>query len=111
MGYNVIIASFLLPTTSTPVADFCYYWQQAFRTVGGGILANAIAYAHDKGAVVLVSTGGETETPSDSDPVAYGNYVATWAKTFLMDGVDFDLENIYPVGLGGMGVLCGLCVG
>lgn len=102
----------------TPVADFCFYWQRAFQTGGRSALVSAIAQVHAAGAIVLVSTGGETEMPYGDDPTVYGTTAGSWAKTYLMcgvqagdnylltrsrlprfvfrDGVDFDLERIYP---------------
>ena len=77
--------------------DACYYWQEAFRTVGGGILALSIAEIHALGAILMVSTGGETEEPYAYSANAYGTFVGTWAKNYLMDGIDFDMENFYPV--------------
>lgn len=53
----------------------------------------AVAYAHSKGAVVLVSIGGATESPYGQDPTAYGRTAASWALANAFDGVDYDLEN------------------
>ena len=68
--------------------------------------AEAVAYAHSKGAVVLLSVGGETERPyGSSDAATYGRDAASWALLNKLDGVDFDLENFASGALRGVGGL------
>ena len=58
-----------------------------------------LAYAHSKGAKILLSAAGSTEAIEDffgSDPLAngieYGTEMAKRAITLGLDGVDFDME-------------------
>lgn len=55
--------------------------------------AAAVAYAHSKGAVVLLATAGATDSPYRENPTTYGRTAAVWALDNALDGVDFDLEN------------------
>jgi len=54
---------------------------------------DAIKYAHSKGAYVVVSAGGATDSPYEISGTDYGTNAAKFAKTHFLDGVDFDLEN------------------
>ena len=42
----------------------------------------------------MVSVGGQTDHPLTSDPAALATDVVSWARTYLLDGVDFDVEDI-----------------
>lgn len=90
-GYNVILLAFLLSTSPADMA-------QAWSTAGTSAQTAAVAYAHSKGAVLMVSAAGSTDLPwtTFSDGSSYGNYVGQWAKANNLDGVDFDVENIAP---------------
>jgi len=89
-GFNIIIIAFLL---SSGAADMALAWQG----LDAGTKQNAISYAHSKGAYVLVSAGGSTDSPYGSmSGQAYGSFVGNWASQNLMDGVDFDMENFGP---------------
>ena len=54
-----------------------------------------MAYAHSKGAVVLVSVGGPGDPPPFADdPSAFGSASATFANVNYLDGVDFFHDGI-----------------
>lgn len=42
----------------------------------------------------MVSVGGQTDHPLTSDPAALATATVSWARTYLLDGVDFDVEDI-----------------
>jgi len=86
-GFNVVILAFYL--TSGPT-DMAVAWQG----LGAALQQSTAGYAHQKGAVVLVSAGGATESPYTLNATTYGQTVAQWAQTNNLDGVDFDLENL-----------------
>jgi len=89
-GYNVVIISFYLSSGSA--ADFAQAWAELNATTK----QSTIAAAHSKGAVVTVSLGGSTDSPYGKNAYNLGVQVGNWAKTQLLDGVDFDLENLGP---------------
>ena len=65
-------------------------------------MAAVVADAHATGAVLLASAGGSSESPYGAiDASAYGRSAALWANTNLLDGVDFNLENVLPGFIGG----------
>lgn len=89
-GFNVINIAFWMEGS---IADMAQAWQ----TVSQADQQSTIQYAHSKGAVVLVTAGGSTESPySQYSGEKYGSDAATWAKANNLDGVDFDMENILP---------------
>ena len=53
-----------------------------------------LKYAHARGAIILASVGGAEEKPYALDPDKFGAAAADFSNTNLLDGVDFDLENI-----------------
>lgn len=66
----------------------------AWGGLGADAQRAAIAYAHARGALVIVSAGGATDMPYNSmSGAAYGAGVARWAVAHHMDGVDFDMES------------------
>jgi len=86
-GYNYILLAFLVSGTPLDAAA-------AWGTLSASVQQSTIAYAHSKGARIVVSTGGSTDTPYNSfTGTAYGSTAATWAKNNHLDGLDFDLEN------------------
>lgn len=94
-GYNVVNIAFWM---SSGAADLALVWQ----TMSAADRQSTMTYVRSKGAKVIVSAGGATESPYTAmTGTAYGTAVATWAKNNLLDGVDFDLENfsagfVYP---------------
>jgi chitinase len=86
-GFNIIILAFYLLDAPADMA-------QAWQGVAQSDQLAAIEYAHNSGALVMVSAGGATVSPytqiSGSD---YGQRVAEWALQNNLDGVDFDMEN------------------
>jgi chitinase len=90
-GWNVVILAFWL--SSTGAADMA----QAWASLDSATRDATVAYAHSKGAVLLVSAGGATDLPyTRMNGTEFGTGAATWAKEFGMDGVDIDAENIAP---------------
>ena len=86
-AFNHLLLSFW--TRSAPV-DVALAWSN------GTFAADAIDRFHAAGIKVLVSAGGATEEPITADPnggTAYGRAVAEFAKTYRLDGVDFDIED------------------
>eukprot|EP01087_Luapelamoeba_hula_P009078 TRINITY_DN231_c1_g1_i1.p1 TRINITY_DN231_c1_g1~~TRINITY_DN231_c1_g1_i1.p1 ORF type:complete len:321 (+),score=53.23 TRINITY_DN231_c1_g1_i1:182-1144(+) len=89
-GYNVVIIAFYLLNGPTDMA-------QAWASVSKGNQQQAMNYAHSKGAKVMVSAGGSTESPyGQVSGYGYGQRVAQWAVDNNLDGVDFDMENLRP---------------
>eukprot|EP00026_Physarum_polycephalum_P013920 Phypoly_transcript_14380.p1 GENE.Phypoly_transcript_14380~~Phypoly_transcript_14380.p1 ORF type:complete len:310 (-),score=55.62 Phypoly_transcript_14380:67-972(-) len=87
-GYNLLVLAFLV---SGQQYDAAAAWDQ----IGSSGQQSTIAYAHSKGARIIVSAGGDTDLPYSSfTGAAYGTAAAQWAKQRYLDGVDFDLENI-----------------
>jgi len=66
---------------------------QAWASVPAATKQSTMQQVHSKGAIVLVSLGGSTDTPFSRNAQTVGEQVATWAKNNYLDGVDFDLEN------------------
>jgi len=89
-GYNVIITAFYL--SGSGPTDFA----QAWAALNTSTKQSTMSQAHSKGAVVLISLGGSTDSPYSQDAHALGVKVGQWAKAQYLDGVDFDLENIAP---------------
>lgn len=86
-GYNIVILAFYL---AKGPADMAVAWEG----LSASAKQDAVNYAHSKGAAVLVSAGGATDSPYDQmSGAAYGKAVADWAVANALDGVDFDLEN------------------
>jgi len=86
-GYNLIILAFLV---SGSQYDAAAGWDQ----LSASVQQSTIAYAHSKGARIIVSTGGSTDAPYGSfSGTTYGTTAANWAKAHYLDGLDFDLEN------------------
>jgi hypothetical protein len=87
-GVNVVLLAFWLGGIGAVDAA------GAWGGVPKATQAATIAYAHSKGAVVLVSAGGATDAPYNTIPAAtYGAGVAQWAVDNNLDGVDADFEN------------------
>lgn len=87
-GYNVIIMAFYL--SDSGAVDFASAWTTA---IGDTERAAAVAYAHSKGAVVLMSVGGATDGVwHTKDAATLGARVGQYALSMRLDGVDFDLE-------------------
>ena len=88
-GFNVVVLAFYLTSGPTDML-------QAWASVSNATRAAAVSYAHSKGAIVMLSAGGATESPYSQDAVTYGEAVAKFAHNYNLDGVDFDLENLSP---------------
>ena len=86
-GYNVLYLAFYLSNSAT---DMLLAWAGVSSTKR----ATTVAYAHARGAVVMLSAGGATETPYALNATQYGSVVAAYALKYNLDGVDFDLENL-----------------
>lgn len=87
-GVSMIILAFYL--SDLGAVDLPGVWEK--MTPARQIAA--VAYAHARGAVVLVSAGGSTDLPYlVMNGSTLGHNVATWAVANNLDGVDFDLEN------------------
>ena len=87
-GATMIVLSFYITGGATDVA-------LAWAGAGDAARSEAIAYAHARGAVVLVAAGGSTDAPyAIMSGAAYGGAVATWAVANGLDGVVLNLENI-----------------
>ncbi len=70
---------------------------QVWATTSPASQVATMAYAHARGAVVLVAAGGATDLPyAIVTGAAYGTAAATFAVSNQLDGVDFDLENFGP---------------
>lgn len=92
-GYNVIIMAFYL--SSSGAVDFVGAWTTA---IGDAERAAAVAYAHSKGAILLMSVGGTTDSSWPAkNATAFGHAVGDFAVSMRMDGVDFDLEVSHAV--------------
>ena len=89
-GATVIVLSFY--TVLYGPVDMAAAWASADPSARNA----AIAYAHNAGAVVLVSAGGATDIPYNTDPIAFGAAAATFAVNYGLDGLDMDLENLGP---------------
>ena len=71
-------------------------------------MAAVIAEAHAAGAVVLASAGGSSEIPyAEGTAVSYGRAAALWVRNNLLDGLDFNFENIKQGFTGGRLVMTG----
>ncbi|MEO5335308.1 MAG: glycoside hydrolase family 18 protein [Magnetospirillum sp. WYHS-4] len=93
-SFNHLLLSFW--TRKAPL-DVALAWSN------GTFPQNAIDQFHQAGIKVLVSAGGATEEPITADPTggaAYGRAVAEFAKTYRLDGVDFDIEDIHALQAG-----------
>lgn len=86
-GFNVIILAFLLVSGPTDML-------QAWASLPVATRTAAVSYCHSKGAVVMLSSGGATESPFSQDATSYGTAAANAAVSLNLDGVDFDLENL-----------------
>lgn len=86
-GFNVVLLAFYLMSGPTDML-------QAWASLSAAKQQAAVAYAHSKGAVVMLTAAGSTEDPFTADPASYGAAVANAALKLNLDGVDFDLENL-----------------
>jgi len=86
-GFNVVILAFYLSGSGS--ADMAKAWEG----VSAQVRQQTMQTVHSKGAVVLVSLGGSTDSPFNKPPTLLGKQVADWARNHSLDGVDFDLEN------------------
>lgn len=86
-GYNLIILAFFVNSVSW---DCTIAW----GSMSEATQLSTIAYAHSKGARIIASTGGSTDSPYGLvTGSAYGSSVARWVANNHLDGMDFDLEN------------------
>ena len=80
-GFNIILLAFYLGSAG-PV-DAALEWQQ----VPQNVQKSTMAYAHSKGAIVVVSAGGATDVPyTQFTGAQYGSAVANWAMANNLDG-------------------------
>ena len=90
-GFNVINLAFWT-STDGPV-DMCSAWETDVGSVAG-LQESTVKYANDRGAIVLASAGGATDTPWNTlNGIDYGTGVANFAVQNNLNGVDFDIEN------------------
>lgn len=90
-GYNVVLFAFY--TTNYGPLDMATAWS----SLDSATKQNTVNYAHSKGAVLMVSFGGDSDASFwTKDPVSLGTEVGSWAKSQLLDGVDYDLEGFSP---------------
>jgi chitinase len=86
-GYNLIILAFFVDEVSW---DCTVAWGEMTPAEQIG----TIDYAHSKGARIIASAGGSTDTPyTEVTGLGYGQSVAQWVVNNNLDGMDFDLEN------------------
>jgi chitinase len=88
-GYNVLILAFYIMQSHNP-----YDSAQSWSAMNDTARAKTMDYVHSKGACMLISVGGATDSPYNQDPWNVGSEAAQWAIKYQLDGVDFDLENI-----------------
>jgi hypothetical protein len=88
-GFNLIILAFKVGLGAADMA-------QAFAGEPDDLKKAAIEYAHSKGAKVMISAGGATDTPYSNTAVDYAKSAAEFAQKNYLDGVDFDMENLQP---------------
>lgn len=98
VGFNVLNICFLV---NGEPADMASAWATQLNATnpatGKSYQEEILEYAHSKGAVVLVSTGGATETNYwNTAPEDYATTVSNFVKQNGLDGVDFDLEHFGP---------------
>jgi len=87
-GFNLVILAFYLSGSGS--ADMAKAWEG----VPSNVKQQTMQQVHSKGASVIVSLGGSTDSPYDISPTLLGGQVAQWARNHFLDGVDFDLENL-----------------
>jgi len=86
-GYNVIILAFYLLDSAT---DVVFAWQTSIEQQR----KDTLDYIHSKGAILLMSAGGDSIAPYEQiTGTEYGTRTANYAKQYGFDGVDYDLEN------------------
>lgn len=91
IGYNVINLAFYLSVNGP--FDIALVWGNLTKDKQ----IDTINYAHARGAKILVSAGGSTDSEVyNMDPVIYAQNVCQWAIANNLDGVDYDLEQILP---------------
>ena len=82
-GFNVILLAFFLSNAGPGAFDAALVWQQ----VPQNVQKSTMAYAHSKGAIVVVSAGGETDKPYLTyTGTQYGTAAANWAVANNLDG-------------------------
>ena len=91
-GYNTVIFAFYLGTGATDAAS-------TWSTAANGLnvtptAAGSFSTTVPPGMKLLVSAGGSNFYMSSADPTVFGTAVGTWAANNLMDGIDFDIENL-----------------
>lgn len=105
-GFNIINVCFMVDGQP---ADIALAWIQSLSAIdnesgsGKTYQQEILEYAHTRGCSILLSSGGATETPYNTDPVVYAQRVCNYAISGNFDGVDYDLENFGP-GLTGAGL-------
>jgi chitinase len=90
-GFNVVILAFWLSTSGA--ADMALAW----AGLDAPTQAATAAYAHARGAVLLVSAGGSSDLPyPHMNGTAFGAGAGAFAAAHSLDGVDIDAENLAP---------------
>lgn len=76
--------------TDSGAVDLVAAWT---TVIGDAERAAAVSYAHSKGAIVLMSVGGATDSSWPAkNATAVGQAVGELAISMRLDGVDLDLE-------------------
>jgi len=86
-GYNVVIMAFYL-------AQGPFDMLTAWESVSYENKRLALDTCHSLGAIVMASYGGATESPYLLSAQTEGQRVGNWVVNNMVDGIDFDLENI-----------------
>ncbi|KAF8304365.1 glycoside hydrolase [Clavulina sp. PMI_390] len=87
-GYNTLILAFLL---ATGTADQAQEW----TLIDAGTRSSTKAAYSAAGINLMVSAFGSTENPTSSgfDAAGTANTMASWVKTYGLDGIDVDYED------------------
>jgi len=89
-GFNVLILGFW--TLEHGPVDFAVTWSTQMTEA---MRKESLDYAHDHDAVILVCAGGPSDAPYlNSTGNDYGFKVADFAKTYGLDGIDFNMQFI-----------------
>ncbi|KAF8327704.1 glycoside hydrolase superfamily [Cantharellus anzutake] len=93
-GFNVFILSFLL--ASGTAADQAQEWASLDQSARSSIKS---AYS-DAGIQMMVSAFGSTDSPTSAgyDAVLTANSMASWVKSYNLDGIDVDYEDFGAIG-------------
>jgi len=96
VGFNVINLAFYIGSGYSPQpipgpADAAYQWSLLTKDQQ----LDTIKYAEARGAKIMVSAGGATDTqPYNVNANIYATNVSNWCKDNNLHGVDYDLESI-----------------